>query len=146
MIQAQRWQKAAMAAALILLLPAASMWRKRKFRSRLPGTRTQIESTQQFTVGTPNKPGKAKTPHQVAASIAWLQRHSPITLNCLSLALAASWLLSVLSQPSEILVGVRFDSSGQFQSHAWLLSRGRVISGGPPDRAFSIIWRLGVNQ
>lgn len=73
----------------------------------------------------------------VGRSIRRLARHHPDT--CLAQALAGRVMLRRRCLPSTISFGVRGDVDGGHQFHAWLLHGGRIVSGGPAVRSFSVI-------
>lgn len=54
---------------------------------------------------------------------------------CLVRSLAACVLLRFAGLPHQLIIGVHKDEMGGLSAHAWVLSEGKVVSGGLPDLA-----------
>lgn len=77
----------------------------------------------------------------VARVLSFWHRRSPITLNCLTLALAGQQLLKRSGVPSRLQISVKVSpETGALCSHAWLYAGGRIVAGGLPDPSFRPIW------
>jgi hypothetical protein len=66
--------------------------------------------------------------------LVWAVRNASRTVpraTCLTQALALQFLLAWSGQRSQIRVGVAQGEDGRFLAHAWLVSDGRILIGGP---------------
>lgn len=124
--------KSAVVAMLLLLLPPATVWKKRILHRSKP-----IPAHSAFAL-------TLRQRHLIAtvrASASWLNRRAVWTPNCLSLAVSAAWLLRLVGIASTVHVGVRFDEHGVFRSHAWLIvAELAPVTGGPAGQGFHPVW------
>ncbi len=71
--------------------------------------------------------------HASAEKVAWAvetaSRHMPGHKTCLTQALATQVLLARRGHPALLHIGVVSGKRGQFQAHAWVESKGKVIIG-----------------
>ncbi|KPL12124.1 hypothetical protein AMJ85_01940 [candidate division BRC1 bacterium SM23_51] len=70
---------------------------------------------------------------RVVRAVSLAGRHVPGTRSCLVQSLGAQVLLARRGWPVRLRIGVARGEKGQFQAHAWLESRGKVIIGGTED-------------
>jgi hypothetical protein len=81
------------------------------------------------------KPVAVTAPHEgVERRIAWGVNAAARAVpgaSCLVKAFAAQLLLANAGQGSQMRIGVGRDDKGKFIAHAWLVSGGRVVVGGP---------------
>ena len=62
--------------------------------------------------------------------------------SCLTQALVADVQLRRRGLPSEIRLGVRRDDAGRLRAHAWALSDGAVVVGGPLEQGYADLGTL----
>lgn len=75
----------------------------------------------------------ATLPHEIARIayvIPRIAKRVPWRSDCLVQAIAAQDWLSNLGQSSEVCIGVEQPESRDFGAHAWLISQGKIITGG----------------
>ena len=67
---------------------------------------------------------------EVAWSVSAASRYVP-TATCLTQALAGSWLLARRGRTGEVRLSLPVSDSTEFRPHAWLISEGMIVLGGP---------------
>jgi hypothetical protein len=67
---------------------------------------------------------------EVAWAVETAGRFLPGAFTCLTLALAAQFLLLRRGHEAVIHIGIAKESGGRFQAHAWVESDGKVVIGG----------------
>ena len=86
--------------------------------------------------GCPGAPAPSRIGYLVAAAANLI----PGT-TCLPRALATQVLLGRHGHGAELRIGVKKDSEGEFQAHAWVEAGGRVVIGGPEVTGYRLILR-----
>ena len=76
------------------------------------------------------RPADHTSPERVGWAVEAASRHTPGLKTCLPQALAAQVLLTQHRHPALLHIGVARGERGQFQAHAWVESRGKVVIGG----------------
>lgn len=70
------------------------------------------------------------SPERIGWAVEAASRHAPGLKTCLAQALAAHVLLTRRGHPALLHIGVARGEQGQFQAHAWVESKGKVVIGG----------------
>jgi hypothetical protein len=72
--------------------------------------------------------------HTSVEKVAWAvdvaSRHTPGLKTCLARSLVAQALLTRHGHPALLHIGVVKGEQGQFQAHAWVESKGKIVIGG----------------
>lgn len=64
-------------------------------------------------------------------------RYLPGTHKCLAQAIAGQMMLSSLGTPGTVIIGLRPDSSGPWDGHAWLIGQSGIVVGGEIAQNFT---------
>ena len=83
----------------------------------------------------PARPEEQLAPDRVAWAVMVASRYVP-RATCLAQALATQALLRRAGCPARLQLGAARSERGQFEAHAWVESRGRVVIGGPAAGRF----------
>ena len=93
-----------------------------------------LQRTQSWLAGNalaPMRPATAQTRSDVrraAQMVAVACRRHPLRSNCLPRAVVLWSLLQRRGIGADVRIGVRYDTQGQFESHAWLEWNGEVLN------------------
>lgn|SRR5574341_1234140 len=86
--------------------------------------------------GVHNGTATGVSPERIAWAVAAASRYVP-RATCLVQALAGRFLLEQHGHPATLRIGVaRDDERGNFEAHAWLECRGRVVIGGTQSERY----------
>ena len=78
---------------------------------------------------TPDELDAERIGEQVALAVRVASRYVPGKVTCLPQAMAASVMLKHLGSRASLRIGVARGEKGEFQAHAWVEDRGRIIIG-----------------
>jgi len=80
----------------------------------------------------PKLAGTRRPPEKVGWAVHVAGRYVPGGRNCLVQALTAQFLLTRWGHPASLHIGVATvkDDTGRFHAHAWVESRGKIVTGG----------------
>ena len=79
------------------------------------------------------RPSQVQTDGDALVKVQWAiraaGRRMPWAVTCLTTAICTQALSDRLGEPTSLKIGVARDDVGELKAHAWVESRGRVISG-----------------